>query len=58
LTVASGNPFIFQRPVDDLIDGPPPAKFYADYGTGTEAAYLTQLLADLAAVLYALLSLR
>lgn len=28
--------------------GPPPAKFYADYGTDTEAAYLTQLLADLA----------
>lgn len=28
--------------------GPPPAKFYADYGTDTEAVYLTQLLADLA----------
>jgi hypothetical protein len=28
--------------------GPPPAKFYADYGTETEATYLTQLLADLA----------
>jgi hypothetical protein len=28
--------------------GPPPAKFYARYGTGNEAAYLTQLLADLA----------
>ena len=28
--------------------GPPPAKFYARYGTNTEAAYLTQLLADLA----------
>jgi hypothetical protein len=27
--------------------GPPPAKFYARYGTNTEAAYLTQLLADL-----------
>jgi len=28
--------------------GPPPAKLYADYGTDTEAVYLTQLLADLA----------
>ena len=28
--------------------GPPPETFYADYGTDTEAAYLTQLLADLA----------
>ena len=28
--------------------GPPPARFYADYGTDSEAAYLTQLLADLA----------
>ena len=28
--------------------GPPPARFYARYGTDTEAAYLTQLLADLA----------
>jgi hypothetical protein len=29
--------------------GPPPEKFYADYGAGTEADYLTQLLADLTA---------
>ena len=28
--------------------GPPPETFYARYGTDTEAAYLTQLLADLA----------
>ena len=28
--------------------GPSPETFYADYGTETEAAYLTQLLADLA----------
>jgi hypothetical protein len=28
--------------------GPPPETFYADYGTNTEAAYLTQLLGDLA----------
>jgi len=28
--------------------GPSPETFYADYGTDTEAAYLTQLLADLA----------
>jgi hypothetical protein len=28
--------------------GPPPETFYADYGTDTEAAYLTQLLGDLA----------
>jgi len=28
--------------------GPAPETFYADYGTDTEAAYLTQLLADLA----------
>jgi hypothetical protein len=28
--------------------GPPPARFYARYGTDAEAAYLTQLLADLA----------
>jgi hypothetical protein len=27
--------------------GPSPETFYADYGTDTEAAYLTQLLADL-----------
>lgn len=29
--------------------GPPPEQFYADYGAGAEADYLTQLLADLAA---------
>ena len=29
--------------------GPPPEQFYTDYGAGTEADYLTQLLADLAA---------
>jgi hypothetical protein len=29
--------------------GPPPERFYADYGAGAEADYLTQLLADLAA---------
>jgi hypothetical protein len=29
--------------------GPSPQQFYADYGAGTEADYLTQLLADLAA---------
>ncbi len=29
--------------------GPPPEKFYADYGAGTETDYLSQLLADLAA---------
>jgi hypothetical protein len=29
--------------------GPPPEKFYADYGAGAEADYLSQLLADLAA---------
>jgi hypothetical protein len=28
--------------------GPPPETFYAEYGTDTEAVYLTQLLADLA----------
>jgi hypothetical protein len=28
--------------------GPPPQRFYDDYGGRTEAAYLTQLLADLA----------
>ena len=28
--------------------GPSPETFYADYGTDTEATYLTQLLADLA----------
>jgi hypothetical protein len=28
--------------------GPPPETFYDDYGTETEAVYLTQLLADLA----------
>lgn len=28
--------------------GPPPEQFYADYGAGTEADYLTQLLSDLA----------
>ncbi len=28
--------------------GPSPETFYADYGTDTEAAYLTQFLADLA----------
>jgi hypothetical protein len=28
--------------------GPSPETFYADYGTNTEAAYLTQFLADLA----------
>jgi hypothetical protein len=29
--------------------GPPPQRFYADYGAGDEADYLAQLLADLAA---------
>jgi hypothetical protein len=29
--------------------GPPPEKFYADYGAGAEMDYLSQLLADLAA---------
>ncbi len=29
--------------------GPPPEKFYADYGAGAEPDYLSQLLADLAA---------
>jgi hypothetical protein len=29
--------------------GPPPEKFYADYGAGAETDYLSQLLADLAA---------
>jgi hypothetical protein len=29
--------------------GPPPEKFYADYGAGAEGDYLTQLLADLTA---------